>query len=155
MEIRPIEVHQIEEAQNVISTVGQEIWGLSKEHLYHYDTLQDVQNVQEHYFNNQGTFLVLLDGEQVVGTGAVRRLDDEVCELKRMWFLKPYRGQGFGLQMVQMLLDFAGTQYKRIRLDLADEEKQPQAMNFYKRLGFYPIERYNEGPCQVFMEKHL
>lgn len=156
MEIRPIEVHQIEEAKQVIVAVIQEIWGLTKEELGLLDDFPDVQNAQEHYLNNKGTFLVLLDGERVVGTGAVRRLDDQVCELKRMWFLPSYRGQGFGLHMVQMLLDFAGTQnYKRIRLDLADEEKQPQAMKFYKRLGFYPIERYNDGGCQVFMEKQL
>ena len=45
--------------------------------------------------------------------------------------------------------------YKKIRLDLANAEKQQQAMNFYKNIGFYPIPRYNSSPCQVFMEKIL
>jgi putative acetyltransferase len=156
MKIRAIETHQIDDAKNVIAVVCQEIWGISKEQLGQYDTFQDVQNVQEHYFKNNGIFLVLMDGEQVVGTGAVRRLNEEVCELKRMWLLKPYRGRGFGLQMAQTLLDFAGAQhYKRMRLDLANEQKQSQAITFYKRLGFYTIERYNEGLCEIFMEKQL
>lgn len=156
MEIRAIETHQIEAAKNVIAEVIQELWSISKENLSQYDIFRDIENVQEHYFNNKGTFLVLLDSEQVVGTGAVRRLDDEICELKRMWLLKSYRGRGFGLEMAQILFNFAGVQgYKRMRLDLANEEKQAQALNFYKRLGFYAIERYNDGLCQVFMEKRL
>ena len=156
MEIRMIEAHQIEDAINVIVEVCQELWSISKEELSRYDTFQDMQNVQQQYFNNKGNFLVLLDGERIVGTGAVRRLDDEVCELKRMWLLKLYRGRGFGLQIAQMLINFASTHgYKRMRLDLANEQKQIQALNFYTRLGFYTIERYNGGLCQVFMEKQL
>ncbi len=156
MEIRTIETHQIEDAINVIIEVCQELWSISKEELSRYDTFQDLQNVQQQYFNNKGNFLVLLDGERIVGTGAVRHLDDEVCELKRMWLLKLYRGRGFGLQMAQMLINFAGKHgYKRMRLDLANEQKQIQALKFYTRLGFYTIERYNEGLCQVFMEKQL
>jgi GNAT superfamily N-acetyltransferase len=50
-----------------------------------------------------GTFLVLLDDDAVVGTGAIRRLEDEVCELKRMWFLPAYRGKGYGWQMSERL----------------------------------------------------
>ena len=58
--------------------------------------------------------------------------------------------------MTQMLLDFARkTGYKKVRLDTVDEQKQAQALKLYKRLGFYFIERYNDSPCTVFMEKML
>jgi putative acetyltransferase len=73
-----------------------------------------------------------------------------------MWLLKDYRGRGLGTKMTQMLLDFAQkTGYKKVRLDLLDEQKQIQALKLYKRLGFYLIERYNDGFCTVFMEKML
>ncbi len=73
-----------------------------------------------------------------------------------MWFFKEYRGRGLGKKMAQMLLDFAQKAgYKKVRLDTASQEKQFQAIEFYKRLGFYFIERYNESLCTVFMEKEL
>lgn len=90
----------------------------------------------------------------MVGSGGIRRLDDSICELKRMWVLQDYRGRGWGMKMAQMLLDFANkTGYKKVRLDVVREQKQARAIAFYKNLGFYQIERYNDGPCTIFMGK--
>ncbi len=58
--------------------------------------------------------------------------------------------------MSQMLLDFAKKAgYKKIRLDCFNEQKQAPAIKIYKQLGFYFIEQYNDGHCNVFMEKIL
>jgi len=158
VEIKLIQQHQIEQAKQVVIAVSLEIWQgvLTKDKLSRYDSMSDIENVRSHYFDNNGIFLVLVDGEQVVGTGSIRKLDDKICELKRMWFLKEYRGQGLGWKMAQMLFDFAlAAGYRKIRLDLANEERQPEALKFYRKLGFYPIERYNDSLCHVFMEKLL
>ncbi|BAY84098.1 GCN5-like N-acetyltransferase [Calothrix parasitica NIES-267] len=155
IQITPIKQHQIDEVKQLITTVCLEIWDglLNEEDLKRYDSMCDIEEIESHYFDNNGTFLVLLDENRVVGSGAIRKFDDETCELKRMWFLKEYRGKGYGLQMVQMLFDFAKkVGYKKIRLDLARKEHQSRAFEFYKKLGFYPIERYNDSPCEVFME---
>jgi putative acetyltransferase len=158
IEIKPIQPHQVEQAKQIVMAVCLEIWQdvLTEEDVKRYDSMSDIEQVRSHYFDNHGVFLVLIDDEQVVGTGAIRKLDDEICELKRMWFLKAYRGQGWGRKMVQTLFDFARlTGYQKVRLDLASEERQLQALNFYRKLGFYPIERYNASPCNIFMEKLL
>ena len=158
VEIRPIRHHQIEQAKQIVTVVIYEIWQdlLRSEDVKRYGAMADIEHVQSHYFDNNGMFLVLVDNGQVVGTGAIRKLDDEICELKRMWFLKEYQGQGWGRKMVQMLFDFARqVGYRKVRLDLANEERQAQAIKFYRKLGFYPIERYNDSPCNIFMEKLL
>jgi putative acetyltransferase len=158
VEIKLIEPHQIESAKQIAIAVSLEIWQgtITEADFRRLDSLSDIDNVQSHYFDNNGTFLVLIDRDRVVGTGAIRKIDDEICELKRMWFLKAYRGQGLGWNMAQMLLEFARQAgYLKIRLDLTNEARQPEALKFYQKLGFYPIERYNDGPCQVFMEKAL
>ncbi|MBD1932699.1 MULTISPECIES: GNAT family N-acetyltransferase [Cyanophyceae] len=156
IEIKPIQSHQVEEVKRVIVAVACEIWQLPEEAIARYDAMSDIDDMRSHYFDNNGTFLVLIDDGRVVGSGAIRRLNDDICELKRMWFLKDYRGRGLGMKMAQMLLDFARkTGYKRVRLDTTDKEKQAQALKLYKRLGFYFIERYNDGFCTVFMEKML
>lgn len=102
-------------------------------------------DLQGQYSGANGIFLVLVDDGEIVGTGAVRRLDADTCELKRMWFLKEYRGKGLGMQMAEMLLGFArASGYKKMRLDTG--RRQEQAVRLYQRLGFTFIERYNDGP---------
>ncbi len=156
IEIKPIQSHQVEEVKRVIVAVASEIWQLPEETIARYDAMSDIDDMRSHYFDNNGTFLVLIDDSRVVGSGAIRRLNDDICELKRMWFFKDYRGRGLGMKMAQMLLHFARkTGYKKVRLDTTDKEKQAQALKLYKRLGFYFIERYNDGFCTVFMEKML
>jgi putative acetyltransferase len=158
LEIKPIAQHQIESAKQIVITVSLEIWQgtITEADFRRLDSLSDIDKVRSHYFDNHGTFLVLVDRDRVVGTGGIRKLDDEICELKRMWFLKAYRGQGLGWQMAQRLLGFAKQAgYRNIRLDLASKERQLEALNFYQKLGFYAIDRYNDGLCEVFMEKTL
>ena len=46
-------------------------------------------------------FLVVLDEDRLVGTGAVRQIDDTICELKRMWLLTEYHGQGIGYRVMR------------------------------------------------------
>jgi putative acetyltransferase len=156
IEIRQIQQNQIAQAKQIVITVCLEIWQdlLTDEDLMRYDSMSDIEQVRSHYFDNRGVFLVLLDKDRVVGTGAIRKLDEETCELKRMWFLKEYRGQGWGGKMAQTLFDFAKqVGYRKVRLDLANEERQLQALKFYRKLGFYRIDRYNDSSCNIFMEK--
>lgn len=155
IEIKTIKLHQIEEVKQIIFAVCSEIFQVPEEVIRNYD-MSDIDDMRSHYLDNKGTFLVLVDDDKVVGSGGIRRLNDDICELKRMWFLKDYRGQGFGKKMAHILLDFAKKAgYKKVRLDCGDEQKQAQAVNLYKQLGFYVIERYNDSICTVFMEKIL
>jgi putative acetyltransferase len=146
--IQPLRASQIKEAKAVIVEVCLEMFGHTP------SLFEDMDRIASHYAAPSGTFLVLMDGERVVGTGAIRRLHEQTCELKRMWFLPAYRGKGYGTKMAEMLFEFArAAGYKRVRLDTAPELQA--ANKLYRRLGFYPIERYNDGPGTVFMEKQL
>jgi putative acetyltransferase len=115
-----------------------------------------LNNLQASYFDNRGTFMVITDDQKVVGTGGIRRLEDEICELKKMWILRDYRAQGWGVKIALELLRFAREQgYKRVRLELYDPPKQQRAIAFYKELGFYEIAAYRESPAKLCMEKQL
>jgi putative acetyltransferase len=88
--IEPIRPGQLDAARDVIRAGCLEFFG--GEPL----VFEDMNDGFAVYGAPFGTFLVLLDGDDVVGTGAIRRLDDQTCELKRMWLLPPYRGTGLG-----------------------------------------------------------
>jgi putative acetyltransferase len=82
-------------------------------------------------------------------------MDDAVCELKRVWLLHEYHGQGLGYRMVQELLSFARDKgYARMRLE-TDREAQSRAFEFYKGLGFYEIPRYSQHQDETAMEMIL
>ena len=164
--IEPIRPVQVEAAKRVISTVILELFtaepitaeAVARMQRSHQEQgeFRDMDEAQSGYFAPGGLFLVLLDGEAVVGTGALRRLSREICEVKRMWVLRDYRGQGFGRRMLNELLDFARKAgYTRARLD--SHRTMTQAHRLYARSGFYPIERYNNAPADqfLFMEKRL
>ena len=146
--IDQIQHDEIEAAKAVIRDVSLEILGREPAEF------ADMDHGAAQYAAPSGLFLVLRDGEAIVGTGAIRRIDDRTCELKRMWFLRPYRGRGFGRAMADQLLEFARISgYERVRLDTSPQ--LAAATRLYERLGFEPIERYNDGPCTRFMEKRL
>jgi len=157
--IRPIKDDEIQEAKQVIFTVAFDVFheaSTLEESIVKYTaqgTLSEMDDIQKNYFENGGTFLVTLKDEKVIGTGAIRFLDEVVCEVKRMWLLTEYHRQGLGYRMMQELFKAAREKgYKVMRLQ-TDSIVQTRAMEFYKQLGFYEIPRYEgNDPEDMAME---
>ena len=158
--IRPIREAEIPAAKRIILTVAYNIFGFDgtlEDSLRHFEAsgeFKDMDEVQAHYFEARGTFLVALNGKRVIGSGALRRLEDDTAELKRMWLLEAYHGQGLGYRLLMRLFDFAREQkYRRIRLQTSPE--QIRALDFYRKVGFYEIPCYNEEVSEISMEIRL
>ena len=156
--IRPIRPDEVPAARYLIYSVAHEIFNDTRpleDSMAYYDSqgvLEDMDDIQRSYFDDGGTFLVMVDGERIIGTGAIKKWNDEIGELKRLWFLKEYRGQGLGYRMTTELLNFARNKnYRRVRLE-TDPVAQSHAIQFYKRLGFYEIPRYSQNDDEMAME---
>jgi putative acetyltransferase len=159
--IRRIESHEVPFAKQLIYRVAHQLFQDTRpleEAIAFYEArrqMHDMDDVQQTYFDNDGIFLVITDDDQIIGTGAIRKLDDITCELKRVWLLFEYHGKGLGYRMIQGLFVFAREKgYRRIRLE-TDRDNQRRAYNLYKRLGFYEIPRYNDNEDDVAMEMML
>jgi ribosomal protein S18 acetylase RimI-like enzyme len=102
-----------------------------------------------------GWFVLLVDGGQVVGGGGVRRLDEGVAEIKRMWVDPALRGRGLGRRLLEALeAAAADLGYERVRLDTA--ASMDAALALYGRAGYAPIPPYNENSYASFWgEKRL
>src|SRR5512147_2733720 len=149
-EIRPIRPDEWTQAKRVVYRVAYVIFGASREIedfiAYHESIheLYDMDDIQKNYFDNGGTFLGMFKDGEMICTGAIRRHKEEICELKRLWLLHEYHGQGLGYRMLQELLSIArGMGYQRIRLE-TDPIAQSRALEFYRRIGFYEIPGYSE-----------
>ena len=161
IKIRHIEPDEIAAAKQLIYRVAHEVFQdtrLLEESIAYYEArgqLHDLDELQPTYFDHDGTFLVLTEDERIIGTGAIRKIDEQTCELKRLWLLFEYHGQGLGYRMIQELFSFArGKGYRRIRLE-TDQAAQSRAFELYKRLGFYEIPRYSDNEDDVAMEMVL
>lgn len=158
IEIRPLEPEEWMDAKRVVYRVAFVIFGRSRpleEFIAYHESiheLKDMDDIQKNYFENGGTFLGMFKHGEMICTGAIRRLNDDICELKRLWLLNEYHGQGLGYRMLQELLSTArGMGYKRIRLE-TDPIAQSRALNFYKQIGFYEIPSFTDRGDEVAME---
>ena len=161
IKIRPLKPEEVSFAKHLIYRVAHQVFQDTRaleESIAYYEVqgiLQDMDELLQTYFDNDGVFLVLTDGDQIVGTGAIRKIDDEICELKRLWLLFEYHGKGLGYRMIQELFEFAREKgYRRIRLE-TDPNSQSRAFELYKRLGFYEIPRYSIHQDETAMEMVL
>ncbi len=152
--IRPIREAEVPAVKAIMNKVAYNIFGFDgtlEDSIRYYDGLgihQDLEDVQNHYFNNKGIFLVAVKDEQVIGSGALRKHDDTTAELKRMWLLEQYQGQGIGYRLLVQLFDFARQNgYAHICAQASPE--QVRALDFYRRIGFYEIPCYNDDIGEI------
>lgn len=85
-----------------------------------------------------------IDGE-LVGVGAMRKLDADHAELKSMHTLAKSRGLGIGKAIVMHIEDFAISQgIKRLSLETGTNEAFRPARKLYKSLGYIECEAFGE-----------
>lgn len=79
------------------------------------------------------------------GCIALRRIDDRVCEMKRLYLRPSGRGRGRGLHLVTDCLAAARRAgYERMRLDTLPQMQA--AISMYRALGFHDIAPYRDNP---------
>ncbi|WP_434446655.1 GNAT family N-acetyltransferase [Lentzea sp. E54] len=89
-------------------------------------------------------FLIARDpGGDATGCGALRLLGDGTAEIKRMYVIPEARGTGVATRILRVLEDHARQQGTGT-LVLSTGVKQPDAIRFYEREGYQPIDGY--GP---------
>jgi GNAT superfamily N-acetyltransferase len=91
----------------------------------------------------RGAFFVIYRDRAPVGCGALRLLDGETAELKRMYVAPALRGMGLGRRLVEALEAEARSLGAR-RLVLETGIRQVAALGLYRATGFQPIPLYGE-----------
>lgn len=88
-----------------------------------------------------GAFVIAFREDEPVGCGAVRRLDSETGEVKRMYVAPRVRGARIGARILAAL-EREARALGLARLVLETGERQPEALALYRRAGFVEIPRF-------------
>ena len=95
----------------------------------------DLQTIQEHYFQRKGYFLVAAADNKVIAMGALRQVNKMTGEIKRMRVHPSYQRQGIGRKLL-LALEEKAKEYGYKKLILDTTIVQTAAQKLYERENY-------------------
>jgi len=118
---------------------------------------EEVNSLPGKYSPPDGRLYIAKDNSSYIGCIALRKIEDGICEMKRLYLTEAARGKGIGYKMIELIIqDAKDIGYKVMRLDTI-KEKMPKAVSLYELYGFKETKPYyhNPNPHTLFMELDL
>ena len=117
----------------------------------------EVRDLPGKYVPPEGRLYLAYLFAEPVGCIAMRKLEDGICEMKRLYLRETARGVGAGNQLIEKLIGEARREgYTKMRLDTFPP-KMAKAVQIYRAHGFCEIAPYYHNPNgeTLFMELSL
>ena len=117
---------------------------------------QELLILEKMYGPPFGGIILAKEAEEILGCVAIRKINDTIGELKRMYVKPAHQNKGLGKILLNKAIHLAkACNYSKLRLDTLQE--MIAAINLYKRTGFYEIAPYyfNPIPTVIFFEKQI
>lgn len=116
--------------------------------IQHYDA--ELEHPDAKYGLPDGRLYIAFWNGEPVGCIGLRKLDDQNCEMKRLYVRHAYRGRHIGSRLVrQIIQDAKEIGYAHMLLDTLPFLKR--AIHMYKACGFYEIASYNGNPMPTLV----
>ena len=118
---------------------------------------EELRSLPGRYAPPRGRLLLARDGEgAVAGVVGMWPLDEDTCEMKRLFVRPPWLGQGLGRRLAEAVVEIAReVGYRRMRLDTL--ERLTEAVALYRSMGFREIKPYYNNPLGsvLYMERRF
>ncbi len=121
------------------------------------DFENEVATLPGKYAMPEGRLLLAYSEDTLAGCIALRKLENDICEMKRLYLRDEFRGKQIGVQLIERLIsDAREIGYSRMRLDTYPPRME-KAVSLYRTHGFIEIEPYYNNPHEgvLFMELTL
>ena len=117
---------------------------------------EEIARFPGEYSSPQGCILIALEDGAVAGCVAMRKIDEGICEMKRLYVRPEFRRRGLGKALALEIVEEARRAgYERMRLDTVPS--MAEAIALYRLLRFNTIGPYRHNPIEgaLFMELAL
>lgn len=117
----------------------------------------EVRDLPGKYAMPDGRLLLAYVDKTAAGCIAMRKLEEGICEMKRLFVRDEFRGHRLGLTLIERVIgDARSAGYKKMRLDTF-APKMGKAVELYRSRGFREIPAYYNNPNSdvLFMELDL
>lgn len=117
---------------------------------------EELAKLPAKYAEPEGVILLAKVDEVSAGCAALWKLEEGVCEMKRLYVKPTYQGLGLGKKLANAIIDEAQKKgYKKMKLDTL--RRLESANNLYKSLQFTETIPYNYNPEDdvAYYEKDL
>ncbi|MHC4537650.1 MAG: GNAT family N-acetyltransferase [Planctomycetota bacterium] len=117
---------------------------------------QELADLPNHFASPEDCLLLAVHESQTAGCVILKRFDNDICEMKRLYVKPQFQGLGIGRALAETVIKQARTiGYNCMRLDMV--LPRDAARSLYLSLGFTDIEPYRYNPMEraVFMELKL
>ena len=106
---------------------------------------EELRHLEGKYGPPRGALILAIENGEAAGCIALKEMDAERCELKRLYVRPAFRGRGLGRTLTDMIVARArAAGYKEMLLDTLPFLQSAQRI--YRATGFCEIEKYNDSP---------
>jgi len=107
----------------------------------------ELNNLPGDYRPPSGRLYLAVEKEDTAGSVALRKLKDDVCEMKRLYVRPAFRGRGLGKDLAKAVIRAAReVGYAVMKLDTLPS--MSAAIGLYKSLGFVETDAYRYNPIE-------
>lgn len=118
---------------------------------------EELRSLPGRYAPPRGRLLLASDADgAIAGVVGMWPLDEDTCEMKRLFVRPPWRGRRIGRSLAEAIVETAvDIGYARMRLDTL--ERLTEALMLYRSMGFRQIKPYYHNPLEsvLYMEREL
>jgi putative acetyltransferase len=114
-------------------------------HFQNFD--KELQEIDIQYNRPHGGLILIVDlqTEEEIGCVGIRKSEDGIAELKRMFIKDEHRNKGLGKELLRRAIELSKSlRYEKIRLDTLDTMKP--AIAIYEKFGFRQTGAYRYNP---------
>lgn len=122
--------------------------------IQNYD--KEIEHLETKYGIPDGRLYLIYYDDESAGCIGLRKIDDQTCEMKRLYIRLEFRGKKLGNILVEKIIaDAKEIGYSYMLLDTLPFLES--AIHIYKKFGFYEIESYNNSPmdASIYMKLDL